>query len=133
MRTARFWVLIGCRWVRLSLRDGEALEYGWGERHEEGYHREYFKWYREGDTVYELCDTEGRDCDGRVDSSSLVRCHVLRLRGREVALWSDEVDELAERLQLRQGKPVPPRAVRLPDWRRVEERQRDYTAEAAGY
>ena len=48
MKTARFWEHTGNGWVKLSLKDGEAIELHEGGPHEEGYSYTYTVFERDG-------------------------------------------------------------------------------------
>lgn len=111
--TARFWVPIGDGFVRLKLTEGRPLQW-WREwATEEGWAAEGERWRLEGDTVIRESHTDGRDCDGRLATYSVAACRVDRLDG-----WP-----------FTDSHGCTP----LPLWELVDNRQRDYAAEAAGY
>ena len=115
-RTARFWVWENDGWIRLSLRTGQTLRWAQATATDEGWRRWGFEATFDGDTVVLEEWSLERDCDGRLDSCSIVECPfgLLQAGGR-----SDFCVGI--------GQPL------RPEWRKVRNRQRDYTAEAAGY
>lgn len=109
---ARFWIFENGGDVRLSLKDGQTVSHVTARSTEEGWQWSAVRYTRRGDWV--ICEAESaeRDCDGRLDRSSVTRCHVRELeRG-----YHNEIDD-----------------IHYPRWRRVSAGQRDYAAEAAGY
>jgi hypothetical protein len=68
-KTARFWVFYKDDCVRISLRDGQKLSFGFGELTDEGNHSEGEDWERDGDTLILTGWYDSTDCDGRVTSS----------------------------------------------------------------
>jgi len=112
--TARFWIFENDSFVRLSLRDGESLRWATGGRTDEGYRWAGCTWSREGSHITLQWGSEERDCDGRFDRSGELETTTLELTAR--AAYGDETG-----------------LIRLPEWHDVDSRQRDHTAEAAGY
>jgi hypothetical protein len=115
----RFWTKFEGQWRGIQLElDGDAVELHGGGPHEEG-----AEWYAEVYT-YEVMDcgtavvrcemgSWGRDCDGR---------HSSEWKGYALVSELEKVTTYAK-------LGYPPR----PYWREEGCRQRDYSAEAAGY
>lgn len=110
--SAKFW-FFHAGWVRIRLRPGKSAEILMAGPTEEGYHEERIRWSHEGDRVTRVWTSDGRDCDGRFSTRSVVEC---------------PIDRLAT-----ETSPINPRWPATPDWRSIERSQRDYAAEAAGY
>ena len=110
---ARFEILAHGEQVTLTLRPGQSLSWGTWARTDEGWSSEFATWEFDGEYVTRDCGTDGRDCDGRLSSAHVARCHVSRLRAH-----SYDIDGVI---------------YHAPDWDTVEHSQRDYAAEAAGY
>lgn len=111
-RKARFWTLAHGSPVKLTLRPGQKLTFGYADRTDEG-------WTTYGETVTHagdvvLCDRYdyGVDCDGRSSQESLSSCPLPELMA---------------------GNADFDTAIVWPAWRRESASQRDHTAEAAGY
>jgi len=111
MKTLRFWDYVNGDYVKISLRPGDTLEHYCAQVTDEGYSSERTTWSHDGDAVLSTCETDGRDCDGRMTTYSAVVAHETNLRVRSV-----------------DGAPAY-----MPDWRKVKSSQRDYSAEAMGY
>lgn len=111
MRNARFWIWHspGDCWVKLTLRPGQTLSFGYGGRTDEGwsYHSETYS--HDGDYVSCEVENDGVDCDGRLSSCNRFTCSIHDLAAREV-------DDR-----------------HVPEWTRVHASWRDYEAEKAGY
>jgi hypothetical protein len=95
---------------KINLKRGRQKEFTSGGRTEEGYDYVHYLFIHEGNGVRLEIERTASDCDGRLDVSSELFCPLSKLASRET-----------------------PSGVRTPDWQRVEERQRDYAAEAMGY
>ena len=113
---ARFWIWWRGGWVKLTLRRGDTFRAYCGASHDEGYSATEETYRFDGTWVTCRTETWGRDCDGRYESTRVERFHVLDSRAR--------LNELEHR---------PPGGGGVPRWREVSARQRDYSAEAAGY
>lgn len=108
--------------VKITLRPGQEMSWGFGYSHEEGYSSESYEWTHDGDSIREEHCTDGRDCDGRIGSEQIYTALLTRLTGSypylayvsrlDLAAWDD---------------------VSWPQWERASASQRDYSAEAAGY
>lgn len=109
------------RYVTLSV-DSPKVEATSGGQHEEGWSRTWISWELEGDTVIYREYTDGRDCDGRMSTSSLYSCPVADLAKRDVYASGNAEASV--------DGPLPFRA---PDWTEGRRSQRDYSAESAGY
>ena len=95
----------------LTLDEGETHEREWGGPTDEGYSYGGETLRHEGDRIVSYRWTRSRDCDGPLDTASESECSVYRLH----AYYNAHTGKY------------------LPDWERVNESQRDYFAEAAGY
>lgn len=111
-QTAKFW-FYAAGWVRIRLRPGQTLEWGVSTPTDEGYHSQSVRWTHDGDHVTRILTTDGRDCDGRFSTESLTTCPIDRLAA--------------------ETHPIHPKWPATPAWESVRSRQRDYSAEAAGY
>ncbi len=109
----RFWHFHRDGWVKLTVRGEQVLHFGYGGPTDEGWssHSERL-WIENGAVLCEMV-SDGRDCDGRLTHTSLVRCPFNLLAGRDCGL--DDAPGL------------------VPDWQQVSSRQRDEYAEAMGY
>lgn len=106
----RYWDSPRERFVRIALCDGQEHESYEGGLTDEGWYRRDECFWREGDTVFRRIETQSRDCDGRLDSSVVLSCHIDRLES--------ETNSYGEQ---------------IPDWQVEGGGRRDHTAEAAGY
>lgn len=111
-RNARFWTWENGDWVKITLKPGQALGYGYHYGTEEGYASGSVSWEHAGDHVVREYTRNERDCDGLYTGGGV---HVAPL------------DKLAE-----VGSEI---GILRPEW--TEDRsntwQRDHSAEAAGY
>lgn len=103
--------------IRVTLNRGDQIQFRSGGQTDEGYSYTtvtyIFDYDEEGDLVLiQEYDTEGKDCDGRLDTHSEAIAITLD------EYWDDEDPE-----------------VRYPTWEQMRKRcyRRDYTAEAMGY
>jgi hypothetical protein len=117
---ARFWVWLNNGWVRLSLADGQALEWWTGGLTDEGFSNQDHRFSRCGSVITWEETTQSRDCDGRFDCYSVCSTLTTELKARDMAA---DVPVLAE---LNAG-------IFAPMWESGDRSQRDYSAEAAGY
>jgi hypothetical protein len=109
---ARFWEYMNDGWVKLTLRPEQTLRHAQGGRDEEGWRVRAEAWEYDGTSVVGVYSTDGADCDGRFQTEESYLAWVCELMGRPAE----------------EAIPVP-----RPVWRRCVVRQRDFTAEAAGY
>jgi hypothetical protein len=109
-KNARFWTFINGADVKLTLRKGDSLMHSVGYATDEGWKRETRIWEFNGYVVVESIDTLEKDCDGRMDHYS-------------------EYESTLEDLQA--GPEID--GTKFPNWEEVRSRQRDHSAEAAGY
>lgn len=79
-KTARFWILYKGSWAKLSLKDGQVVEFVRRGRDEEGASRFSDFYYRDGDAVYAAHESAGRDCDGPYGSRVEYECDVADLK-----------------------------------------------------
>jgi hypothetical protein len=109
---SRFWVYVNNGWVRLTLRPGESCEWHTSCATDEGWRSEYRSWANDGSAIVSEFVTRERDCDGLFDRCGESECPLTELQSR-----SDEYTD----------------GLSVPAWRSLDARQRDYSAEAAGY
>lgn len=109
------------RFIQLS-DDTPELEVSESHQHEEGWSSTYVRWALDGDVVTCEEHTDGRDCDGRMSTSTTAWCPVSALAAVEVYASGDH--------EASEGGPLP---FRVPEWRQGRRSRRDYSAEAAGY
>ena len=111
----------GYRYIVLTT-DAPIVESSHGGQHEEGWSRTYERWELDGDVVVYTCHTDGVDCDGRMTTTTRCYCGLANLADREVYESGDA--------EASESGPLP---FRVPRWEHHRSRQRDYSAEAAGY
>ena len=110
MRNVRFRVWHNGQYTKLTLRPDQTLEYGGSHQTDEGYSRQYDRYTYDAGTQFVTHETGGggRDCDGY---------------SSEKSVWVIDAKSLTMFLN--------PAASGL--WRKIDHRQRDMSAEAAGY
>ncbi len=111
--TVGFWDWLNGSYVKLTLRDGEVLEWHNYRSDDEGWTVEECTWVLEDDGVHMHVSWVGRDCDGRHSSSAEFVCAVDKLTATLGA-----VDNSGHA---------------MPAWVNVSEERRDHYAEASGY
>lgn len=131
---ARFWWFhsVTCEWVKITLAPGQTLSWAHGQQTDEGYSSsvvdfDYSVDFEAGDscpTVFVTEQDHSTDCDGRHWNEAKVFCPVedLRIREKEVEEWD-----------WRDGRLKVVDTIFTPGWEPLSRRQRDFTAEAAGY
>lgn len=110
-KTVRFWEYVNGDWVRLRLRDGQTLRWGWHRAHEEGWSRESHEWALENGILTYKVSSDGVDCDGRLSTIAGYWCTI------------DQANVM--------NNGAPPHL--MPAWNRGKASQRDHAAEGAGY
>ena len=125
---ARFWEYIHDGWVKLTLRPGQGLSHWHGAPDDEGYSREENSWAHLGDHVTNVWHFDARDCDGRISRSGASQCPLDRLQQHPAVIGDWRAFDL---------HPPDPNiystTLLRPAWQKLNCRQRDYSAEAAGY
>lgn len=116
---ARFWTYHRGGFVRLALRPGDQLTTTYTAPTDEGYHGEQETFTHDGDGILLEWATWGRDCDGRHESAGASFAPLATLAGVDMA---DRMNGASEA-----------RGIFAPVWTHEPTRNRDYTAEAAGY
>jgi hypothetical protein len=96
----------------VKLYRGYSRDFGVGGRTEEGYSYTNYRFLYDGEKVTLEINTQASDCDGRLDSFRELVCPVDKLYSHRSTYDNQTM---------------------TPDWQRVEEHQRDYSAEAMGY
>jgi hypothetical protein len=114
------WAFVNDGPVKLSIEDGQELNWAKCEPTEEGYHAEFETFSREGCRIYSERTINGRDCDGAVSHRINCVAFAHELMAREDPAGTGEVD-------------TEERLIRYPNWRRVSSRVYDEYAQAAGY
>lgn len=112
MKTARFWVPHGETYVKLTLREGESRHHSRGGPTDEGWSRESNRWTFDDGIIVHESTFDGVDCDGRLTQHFKAACPVAELAANTA--YYDPT-------------------IRVPAWKEVSHRQRDYSAEAMGY
>lgn len=113
-RTARFWEFINGDLVKISLKYGQELTWTNFHQHEEGYSSEVITWKFIGGSspqVIRISSTRSTDCDGRYSGEFEEFCLFIELRGLSV----EGEDQC------------------FPEWQKVKELRRDYSAERMNY
>lgn len=109
-RTVRFWDWLHGSRVRIAIREGQTLRWGHRYSHDEGWSTECRTWTLERGTLKLEVYTDGRDCDGRLETHAEFTCS-----------FEDANSGIDGH-----GDPMPL-------WGNRRASQRDYSAEAAGY
>ena len=108
-KQARFWTFHSGD-VRIKLNAGQIVHHSHGGRTDEGYHWETSVYHFDGREVTCEWSTDSQDCDGRMTRGGFSRCALRNLdKGH------------------REGDVI------YPAWEHLDENQRDFSAEAAGY
>jgi len=115
-KTARFWIHVHGGLVHMSMRPGDALEWHYSEKTEEGWASEYMAVEHAGDAILMSIGRRERDCDGLFRQDTELAAQLDRLSCIEV------VDACGE-----------PTGVCRPDWQDLRDRRYDSYAEADGY
>ena len=108
-KQARFWTYHNGA-VRIKLNAGQTVHHSHGGKTEEGYSWEANRYSFDGIMVTSEWHSDSRDCDGRMTRGGEAVCHLRNLS----AGYAED-------------------GIRFPDWQQIDECQRDYSAEAAGY
>jgi len=80
IKTARFWVFHCEAWVKLSLRDGETVQFGEFSRDYEGYNSTRETITRDGIFLYSQREDSASGCDGRVETFSQYRSTIFHIQ-----------------------------------------------------
>ena len=117
---ARFWDIVHGSPVKLTIGPGKTIHHYEFERTDEGWTARDTTWTHEPRRVVRTVAERTLDCDGRYDRAWAAEAET---RGWQLrAVWpSEEIDA------------AHPDIPGFPRWRAIEETQRDYSAEAAGY
>ena len=129
--TVRFWTFYRNSWVKLTLREGQEIRFGFSALDSEGFHYEFERYYLEGDTVVSEWRAGGRDCDGSLDRVGSLYCSIHRLKAIK-AYASDEYSGAAAKWWEKDWLFNGQRIYR-PDWLKSNELIHDQFAEAANY
>ena len=135
--TVRFWHYYHGSWVKLTLREGEEIKFGYSRPDDEGYHFEASKFHLDIDSdpgrpfVVEEWINGGRDCDGRIEHSGVSSCPVTELAAVESYAEESGYADLREwqRDWMHEGKRIM-----RPAWKEYAPvRVFDEYAQATGY
>lgn len=119
---ARIWEYINDDYVKITLRPGQCLVWGRFGRDEEGWSSETTRWEWDGTTLTFAFCMDGTDCDGRTSSHGCFKTT------RDKFAMKDTYPP-GEICVTANGAEV----IHLPEWEKVSDGRRDYSAEAAGY
>ncbi len=112
-QNARFLIFVNDGFVKVTLRDGQALHWSKAWHNGEGWSAEGLSLSYDGGIVRRVDFTDGTDCDGRLSTTVETECDCGKLAGRDVSLDGERW--------------------RLPQWEEVNSSQYDQFAEMAGY
>ena len=110
--------------MKISVKYGQTLTWGHRGPTDEGWSSECQEWTFEDKQITRICDSDGRDCDGRLSHHAEFHCPLLELNAVPILNW-DGYDGTFE------PQPIP--GMFCPAWQKGKASQRDYTAEAMGY
>jgi hypothetical protein len=125
MNTIRFWTHCpgNCDggFVKLTLRPGQRLSWGFCCETEEGWHSRFEGWTYDDsqELLVHHISSDGVDCDGRLSRGSVLVCPVGEIAAEAPNDYCQEHYDC--------------KGVMLPAWREENAWQRDFAAEAAGY
>ena len=108
-RSIRFWHYHN-EPVLIKIKEGQALRHYSGGKTDEGWSSETNIWEFDGHTLVSRWETDGCDCDGRMQRHGEASCPVAKIRA------GTQIDGLS-----------------FPAWEAGESGQRDYSAEAMNY
>lgn len=111
---ARMWFYWHGDYVKVTLRPGQCLQFGFSVATDEGFSSEAVILEHRGDHVYESWGSMGRDCDGKI------------MQGGEGIARLDRLDGNT-------GHWLPRDVPGTPVWEQGRSEYRDHQAEAAGY
>jgi len=129
-KKARFWFLhpCTCEWVKITLKPGQSLSWHHFQTTDEGFSEKSIE-------LRYLCNwnppvvkaeefNRSRDCDGVMHNGFEVFSLIdeLSAEDRPIEFWNRKTNTLDVE-----------RWIRVPNWKKLREYQRDFTAEAAGY
>jgi hypothetical protein len=110
-RTVRFWFDSATgNPCRIKMQSGQTLYHFWAAPTDEGWSSEAHQFHFDGERVFDNWNSDGRDCDGRLQS------------GGEHWFWAKDAAA---------GYGIGD--LIYPAWQNGGDWQRDETAEAAGY
>ncbi len=111
-RNARFHVWAHGGWVKVTVRNGQTLSWGYASTHDEGWSSYHESWENEGGILRSETFSDGTDCDGRMSQHGEYHCEVSKIHADTDC----------------NGTPI----LRVP-WEHGRGWQQDYSAEAMGY
>lgn len=114
MKNARFWIYHNNDFIKVTLRQGQALSFGKSERTDEGWRAYGETLTFLGDVVTRSCGSDETDCDGRHSWDCELECPLSDLRGHT---HHHEDGSL----------------YLTPLWQITNDQHRDHRAEAMGY
>ena len=101
--SVRFLVWVNGNDVKLSLQDGERLEWSKRSFHDEGYSFEHKFWSRKGEFIYYESTSGGRDCDGRIEHYNDYVAHVSQIDENGDVDWQKEQSSVYDQYAVMAG------------------------------
>ena len=89
-KIVKFWIYNPetDRPYRAVMRDGDELNFFVGGKTDEGYHKHWFTFKRDQETLELLETIQALDCDGYESRSYRATCNIANIAGQEV-FWDD--------------------------------------------
>lgn len=132
MKTVRFYEYINETFVKLSIKQGQKLEFSTGGKCDEGFDVTYFTYKFDGEMLTLDVFNDARDCDGRFQSGQELCANVKT----DLKLGNIDVSELSRQVSWDQSNWENQKSVEigtLINWKKVDNYQRDFEAERCGY
>ena len=107
--TVRFWTFYRNSRVKLTLREGKHITFGFSAPHDEGYSFEGYRYFIEDNLVVQEWTSGGRDCDGSMHDKGTLFCPLNDLAKIEPYIPNDETQP---KRNLFNGK-----LIHHPDWK----------------
>lgn len=118
MKKVRFWEWVNGSPVKITLYLHKPLDWGQAWGHEEGWSSKSCRWELTTDSIVRTSGTDGRDCDGRLSTTT-----VCTAKTTELAVV---LPHYAPDRELHPG-------MMFPDWDKIDSRQYDEYAEMMNY
>ena len=138
---ARFWIWdrSSDSMIKLTLKPGQMIRHGQGRLTDEGsaWDDATYRYSAVTGHVYRDTYHAETDCDGRHESGSETRCHLLRLHANNAWQGTNEKAQAGKLnwIGLFGDWEIYDAEIMVPDWQAVPKTgwQRDHAAEAMGY
>lgn len=114
----RFWIRYKEDWVKITVRENHPVNVFEGGQTEEGWFRSIETYYFTEEGIMMEWDSSEQDCDGRLDRGGQLFCPFNQLQ----SYFPDD-----------EAHDAPFDAIPTPNWKKLEQRQRDHAAEAMNY